>query len=309
MTPPHLHHRVSFAGVGGAAPPSAPTLAFASLERAIAALGEEVARNTKANRKAQLERLLIRPTFSVASSGSGARSPKTESERFQLKVAVIGFYGLWDPATAELTDIASRRVFTMLPPAGAAADGGSISVSFKEAILSHIWPSSLASESDAMRRLLGLPEAFHLCERNFLVLHKAAESAFDADALLLLPIRAEPPAPPGARARVFRLADYRTAEADSGAKARVAVAALSGRALFLPRAADGRVPFLRLLAWKAVSALRAGAEADEGAAAAIPPEIDVDATLSRGRDSHGRGSSGFAELLSVGLVFGFGTRA
>jgi hypothetical protein len=160
-----------------------------------------------------------------------------------------------------------------------------------------------------MRRLLGLPEAFHLCERNFLVFHKAAESAFDADALLLLPIRAEPPAPPGARARSFRLADYRTAEADGGAEARAAVAALSGRAIFLPLAAAGRVPFLRLLAWKAVSALRAGAEADEGAAAAIPPEIDVDATLSRGRDSHGQGSSGFAELLSVGLVFGFGARA
>jgi hypothetical protein len=78
MTPPHLH-RVSFAGVGGAAPPSAPTLAFASLERAIAALGEEVARNTKANRKAQLERLLIRPTFSVASSGSGVRRALREA--------------------------------------------------------------------------------------------------------------------------------------------------------------------------------------------------------------------------------------
>ena len=100
------------------------------------------------------------------------------------------------------------------------------------------------------------------------------------------------------RARSFRLADYRTAEADGGAEARAAVAALSGRALFLPLAAVGRVPFLRLLAWKAVSALRDGAEADEGAAAAIPPEIDIDATLSRGRDSHGQG---FAEL-SVGLV-------
>ena len=273
------------------------------------ALSEEVARNTKANRKAELERLLIRPTFSVASSGSGVRSPKTENERFQLKVKVIDYYGLWDPATKELADVANRRVFTMLPPAGAAADGGSSPVPFKEAILSHIWPSSLASESDAMRRLLGLPEAFHLCERNFLILHKAAESAFDADALLLLPTSAKPPAPPGARARSFRLADYRTAEADGRAEALVAVAALSGRALFLPLAAEGRVPFLRLLAWKAVSALRAGAEADEGAAAAIPSEIDVDATLSRGRDSHGQGSNGFAELLSVGLVFGFGTRA
>ena len=129
------------------------------------------------------------------------------------------------------------------------------------------------------------------------------------DALLLLPVRAEPPTPPGARARPFRLAGYRASEADGGAEARNAIAALSGRALFLPRAADGRVPFLRLLAWKAVSALRDGTGADADAATAFSPEIDVDATVSRGPDSRGLGSSGFAELLSVGLVFGFDERA
>ena len=262
-----------------------------------------VAAVTVASRRAELARLFIPPTFSVASSGSGVRSPKSEPERFALKVATIEYYGLWDPATAN-AEFAARRVFTMLAPAG----DGAISVAFKDAILAHIWPSSLAGESDAMRRLLGLPVAFHLAERNFLVLDKAVENAFDADALLLLPARAVPPAPPRARARAFRVGDYRASDADGGAAARAAVAALAGRELLLPRAAEGRVPFMRLLAWKAVSALRAGADFDDDAAAAFPAGVDVDATLERGTEGRARGARGFAEVLSAGLVFGYGGR-
>lgn len=290
-----------------AAPAAAP---------ALDAIAHAVMRNTTANRRAELERLLIRPTFSVASSPSrgvgGARSPKSQ-ERFQLKLEVISFYGLWDPATADEPDVALRRVFTMLPERGSGTGDGDarVSVALSDAILAHIWPSVLASESDAMRRLLGLPSAFHLNARNFLILDKTVETAFDADALLLLPVRAAPPAPPRVRARLFRLAEFPASSvAESGAAARNAVAALAGRDLFLPLAADGRVPFMRLLAWKALSALRAGAEdADESATTTFPDDVDLDATLTRGEGGRARGATGFAALLSTGLVFGFGARA
>ena len=111
-----------------------------------------------------------------------------------------------------------------------------------------------------------------------------------------------------ARARAFRIGDYRASEADGGAAARAAVAALAGRELLLPRAAEGRVPFMRLLAWKAVSALRAGADFDDDAAAAFPAGVDVDATLERGAEGRAHGARGFAEVLSAGLVFGYGGR-
>ena len=53
------------------------------------------------------------------------------------------------------------------------------------------------------------------------------------------------------------------------------------RRLFLPLAGEGRVPFMRLLAWKAVSALRAREEEDEAGLGAGPPdELDMNATSS-----------------------------
>ena len=286
-----------------AMPAATADLGIAEIVSALGVLTAAVHRGTLANRKSELERLLIKPTFSVSvssSGGTGVRSPKSEKERFALKVAVIDFYGLWDPATAGDAE-ANRRVFTMLPLPEAA--GERTSVAFKDATLAHIWPSSQAAEADALRRLLDLPAAFHLSPRNFLILEKAAEAAFDADALLLLPVRAAPPAPPRVRARAFRLAEYRATAPNGGAAARDAVAPLAGCELSLPRAAAGGVPFLRLLAWKAISALRAGAEAADDAAAAFPPDLDVDASLTSRA-----GARGFNELLSVGLVFGFGSR-
>ena len=282
----------------------------------LATLVEAVNRSAAANQRAELERLLIRPTFSLASTPSrgsgGGRSPKAQ-ERFQLKLDVITFYGLWDPATATEPEVAQRRVFTMLPPAG-----GSASVTLSDAVLAHIWPSALAGESDALRRLLGLPAAFHLQPRNFLILDKAVARAFDADALLLLPVREAPPVPPRVRARPFRVAEFQTAAAGgcsggdgdgSGGCVRSNIAALADRELYLPRAAEGCTPFMRLLAWKALSALRAGAEADEAAAAEFPGEVGVDATLARDDAGRPRGATGFTALLSTGLVFGLGAHA
>ena len=214
---------------------------------------------------------------------------------------MVSFYGLWDPLYPETAE--HGRVFTMLTEAD-----DSPSVPFKAATLAHVWPSALHGESDAMRRLLGLPAGFHVQERNFLVLSREAETAVDNDALLLLPARAALPAPPAVRARVFRLDEFRSADTVHGAAACEAAARLAGRALFLPRATQGGAPFLRLLAWKAVSALRAGAEHDdEAAAAAYPQSVALDASLEGGEGAR-RAAGALAELLSVGLVFGFGRR-
>ena len=303
------------APVAASAPPHSSDGIIASALMRIEAMGASlvaaVERNAVANRRAELERLIIRPTLSNASSPSststsgGARSPRAH-ERLQLKRDVISFYGLWDPATEHLADVSSRRVFTMLSPSSPRA-----SVTFKDATLAHIWPSALARESDLLRQQLGLPPAFHVHVRNFLILDRAVELAFDADALLLLPARAKSPAPPTVRARAFRI-EHQAAAADGGVAARALIASLAGHdsphELHLPRAGEGRVPFMRLLAWKALSALRAGSEAYEGEAA-FPVDVDVDATVSRDHAGHRPGSSGFSALLSAGLIFGLGARA
>jgi len=53
------------------------------------------------------------------------------------------------------------------------------------------------------------------------------------------------------------------------------------RRLFLPSAGEGRVPLMRLLAWEAVSALRAREEEDEaGLADGLPDYLDMNATAT-----------------------------
>lgn len=271
--------------------------ALAGIQATSAALVVAVERSSALSRRAELERLLIPPRYSIASSPSsassrGARSPLPE-ERFALKLDVISYYGLWDPQSASVTDVTQRRVLTMLSPSRPAA-----SVALKDAILAHIWPSALASMSALLRQELGLPTAFHMHPRNFLILDKAVERAFDSDALLLLPSRGVPPAPPTVRARALQV---------SGTAA-AAIEPLTGRYLFLPLAADGRVPFMRLLAWKAFSALRADAEARNGEKE-LPSEVDIEATVSRDREGAVAGVGGFHALLSAGLIFGLGSRA
>lgn len=269
--------------------------ALAAIQASSAALVAAVERSSSLARRAELERLLIPPRYSIASSPSssharGARSPQPD-ERFQLKLEVISFYGLWDPATASASDPAQRRVFTMLSPTAEP-------VALQDAVLAHIWPSAFAGVSAHLCQELGLPHAFHVHPRNFLILEKAVERAFDGDALLLLPARGVPPAPPTVRARVFR----------ASATAAAAMQPLAGRDLRLPLAADGRVPFMRLLAWRAFSVLRADAEARDGDEE-LPSEVDVEATLSRDREGAVAGVGGFRALLSAGLIFGLGSRA
>ena len=77
-----------------------------------------------------------------------------------------------------------------------------------------------------------------------------------------------------------------------------------GRLLFLPRASEGRVPFMRLLAWKAVSALRAAHE-DIDAQGELPADLDLDATDTSGGSGVAMkaGSAAAKRLTSAGVLF------
>lgn len=268
-----------------------------------------------ADKRRTLERLLIQPTparptsptspsSTASSERASARSPPAE-DRIELKRAVIEFYGLWAPP---LADGGGERVYSML---AVSVDGIRPTISFKNAILAHIWPSSMARDAVVLRRLLSLPQDLNLHPRNFLILDKSLEMAFDADALLLLPARPTAPgAPASVRARAYRLARHRVHKAPEVAE-RENIGALDGCELFLPRAATGKLPFLRLLAWKAVSALRAGAEAEDDAEAGAGAAGDVawDASLEIGSEVAAHVRRTVEDLSSVGLIFAGAGRA
>jgi hypothetical protein len=209
--------------------------------------------------------LFVKPAFVPKSSGS-TRSPRRDDDHFELKQQTIEFYGLW--ASFE-KDVRQRQVFTMLPLSDMeAAAPTPPSVSFSEAVLSHIWRSSQPTEGIAAS--LHLDEAFHVDPRNFLILRKHAEVAFDAGVLLLMPS-----ADGAVRSRLFlakesRLPDTYPKELLTG---------MAERTLFLPLAAERRVPFMRLLGWTVVSHLREYSE-DVSAWGDPPKELALDTTIT-----------------------------
>ena len=276
---------------------AANSAAVAANSAAVAANSAAVAELAKAERKRELDALLIRPTYSV-STGSGVRSPKSMQERLALKVAVIDFYELW---ASEEDNKYNRRVYPMLQPEGK-RDG----LPFNDVHLAHIWPSSKAPEAKGMRRVFNLPEDFHLNERNFLILEDAVEAAFDNEALLLLPRRAEAEAPAQVVSRALwleRLEKYDPAKKGAAAvEARTRLMPYFGQPLFLPKADEGKMPFLRLLAWHAISALAARSASDDDRVSELPDSIHADATITM--MARGRSVEAFTELASVGLLFG-----
>jgi hypothetical protein len=137
------------------------------------------------------------------------------------------------------------------------------------AVLAHIWPSNQASETTYLARHLGLPENFHVTERNFL---KLVEQAFDADALsyryLVIPSRGPPPEARFRQGTIERMTPITHAD----------VRGYAGRQLYLPNAASGKVPYMHLLGWKAVSALRARAE-EAAARADLPADLELHSSM------------------------------
>lgn len=170
--------------------------------------------------------------------------------------------------------------------------------------LAHIWPSSKAVQASAMKRVFGLDEGFHLHPRNFLLLEKHVEEAFDNEALLLLPRRAVGDTPSEVWSRPLwldKLARYASKDPGDAAAAEMnRLRPYLGQHLHVPQAASGKVPYLRLLAWHAVSALRVRSDADVDYVSEFPAGIH--ATITAGHRD--RSAKVFNVLLSVGLIFG-----
>lgn len=254
-------------------------------DEALVTLAAEMTLLRKEMKRNRIEKLFISPVKSIGSStpSQPARSPRPE-ERIPLKIATIEYYGLW--ASSE-PDKASRTVYTMLPASAPAGGASQVAVPFKDAILSHIWPAK--ADPREISELLGLGSDFNVQPRNFLILPKAIEKAFDADDLLLLPFRETSPAPHrGVRARLHP-------DTDSTHP----LAWTDRVSLFLPRESEGHVPYLRLLAWKAISALRTAF----GGADECPAFIDVDASVDgrgevrRATDWYLEGGGKFRQFL------------
>jgi hypothetical protein len=143
-----------------------------------------------------------------------------------------------------------------------------VAVPREEAILAHIWPSKMQNVVPKIAATLGLQEDFHVRPRNYLVLRKSEEVAFDKDALLLCPTRGPPVT---AVARLLH--QERILDSEDVAHVR----ACAGRRLYLPRADEGCIPSMRLLGWKAMSALHAEATADDDRTVDhVPEEVELD---------------------------------
>jgi len=216
-------------------------------------------------KKRQLEDLFVKAAFVPKSSGS-SRSPRRDDDRFELKKQTIEFYGLW--ASLE-EDFRQRMVYTMLPFADEeTAASKPLPVRFSDAVLSHIWRSSQPTERIAAS--LHLDEAFHVDPRNFLILRKHAEVAFDAGVLLLMPS-----ADGSVRSRLFRAKESRLPDTFP----KELLTGMAERTLYLPLAAEKRVPFMRLLGWTVISHLREYSEEDS-AGSEPPKELALNTTIT-----------------------------
>lgn len=121
------------------------------------------------------ERLVIRPT---SASRSSVVSQSAGDERIRIKRATLDYYGLGVDMTGDNTANWTARTMT-----------SSATVPFADCTLSHIWPQTMSDAADTIAEELKLPERFYEHPRNFLVLPKPLEVAFDKMGVVLIPNR------------------------------------------------------------------------------------------------------------------------
>lgn len=216
---------------------------------------------TKENIHRRLGELFVKP---VSTKLTAVETPRTAEARIALKVETVDFYGLWASDEPHKPD---RKVYTMIPCSDAEA-AVPTAVDFSDAILSHIWQARMPT--DVAERDLHLPSGFHTHPRNFLVLRKQAEIAFDRGVLLLLPSAGRSVTTKYFCKNKGNLPPFMTGDE---------VADMAPRTLYLPQADKGKVPFMRLLGWTAISHLRERCE-NEQAWTSLPPEFSLDSTLT-----------------------------
>jgi hypothetical protein len=203
-----------------------------------AALAKHVARD-------RLRGLFIEPT-SPSSLRSSEKRAAAEVVLVALKKRVLEYYGLGvnlehEPWTAR----------TMLCQPGAEP------LPFGQCDLAHIWPKERQRDADAICSELKLEEGFCDEPRNYLVLPRDAAVAFDREALILLPSRRG-----GIKVRRWRTETVLPTTAAS------LVSAYDGKELQWPTRliASPCVPFMRLLAWRMLSAFRKRPAPEDGGA-------------------------------------------
>ena len=184
-----------------------------------------------------------------------------------------------------------NAITSAAPNASASSQLARTPLPFSKVILSHIWPSSHRNFVEDAGIEFGLPERFEIDPRNFLLLPRETEEAFDAGALLMLPHKAERGNPPSVTARTFK-----AAKRFPGFEDTLLSASYNDTPLYLPRASEGHIPYMRLLAWKALSSI--GPHEDQDS---IPPEVDLDASLNA--DSGKKIRTASSLLKGAGIIF------
>ncbi len=96
-------------------------------------------------------------------------------------------------------------------------------------------------------------------------------AAVDSDAMLLLPRSGAPPTVSARANQVDLLAAHE--------RQRLTAFCSTMPTLYLPLASDGGLPFLRVLGWKGLSAIRARALDEAEALAGVPEFFDADVSL------------------------------
>ena len=125
------------------------------------------------------------PSSPSVLSGSSEDTPKAiKRALLQRKLDVLRFYGLDGELPLSVDDPPLRgkpwTAFTMLSVPGAPP------LPLQDCTLSHIWPAKRETEADVIAVNLKLDAMFYTSPRNFLVLPKVVEVAFDREAVIIL---------------------------------------------------------------------------------------------------------------------------
>ena len=205
----------------------------------IAVLAQKVDKLAEAIRRQRLANLLIRPTSACTSSVITASSD-TDRERIQLKREALIYYGLDIDLSG--TEPLEWKVRTMA--------SGDEEVVFRHCTLAHIWPRAMEQQADEVAVELQLPDEFYFSPRNYLLLPQPLEVAFNKMAVLLVPS-----SDGNITVRKWR-SDRVSREEEQGLRK------YYGTVLSWPnRERTGHsphVPFMRLMAYKALSAFAFG---------------------------------------------------
>ena len=220
--------------------------------------------------RAHILSLVVQPLAPARSSLRSEETARSDHDaRIALKKRVIEYYGLGVDLAG--SDSALWRSRTML------CDSTSVALPFEACTLAHIWPKDKQRFADAISMELKLPDNFYGEPRNYLVLPRDAHTAFDSEALLLVPTRS------GAiRVRKWRVDVLKKGESDALGK-------YYDKLLQWPTSSSASpcLPFMRLMAWRMMTAVREAPVVSSSASAGFEPSEVIDDVMASSSSSEG----------------------